>query len=153
MEGDKRIFCTATRLALLAGAGLVLSACAAVQELEPGANAVVDTTSPAAAEVARKAAEPRPWPTFADIPEVPADVRNSDAWRAAVQDQEAEGAATAQSAAESNWSLTATEAFAAQQRAKVAEVPVHAPTAAEIAESEAYARALRARATPPPPPR
>ena len=153
MEGDKRIFWTAGRLALLIGAGLTLAACAAVQEFEPGANASIDPASPAAAEVAKRAEEARPWPTFADIPPLPEDVRDSAAWKSAVQDQEAEGLYTARNAAEETWSLTATEAFAAEQRAKVAEVDVHAPTDAEIAESEAYARALRARATPPPPPR
>lgn len=153
MEGDKRIFWRAGRLALLAGAAMMLTACQAVAELEPGADAQIDPNSPAAEIVARAAAEPGEWPTFADIPEIPADVRNSEAWRAAVQDQEAEGLYTARNAADDTWSLSGSEAFAAEQRAKVAEVNVHAPTAAEIAESEAYARALRARATPPPSPR
>ncbi|MBP7648306.1 MAG: hypothetical protein KA744_00530 [Phenylobacterium sp.] len=153
MEGDKRIFWRAGRLALLAGAAVMLTACQAIAELEPGANAEIDPNSPAAAIVAKAARDPGPWPTFADIPEIPEDVRTSQAWRDAVQDQEAEGLYTARTAAPDTWSLTATEAFVADQKAKVAEVNVHAPTAAEIAESEAYARSLRARATPPPPPR
>ncbi|MES2035635.1 MAG: hypothetical protein V4466_15820 [Pseudomonadota bacterium] len=130
-----------------------LSACASVAAFEPGANAQIDPTSPAAAAVAEAARTPGPWPTFADIPEVPADLRDAAAWRAAVADQEAEGAATQRAGAEDTWSLTATEAFTARAQADIDSVKVHAPTDAEVAESEAYARALRARATPPPSPR
>lgn len=153
MEGDARIFWRTGRLALLAGAALTLTACAAVAELEPGANAPVNSASPAAAAVAKAATEPGQWPTFADIPEIPADVRAAQAWREAVEDQEAEGVYTQRTAAAETWSLTATEAFAAEQRALANELNVQAPTDAEIAESEAYARALRKRATPPSPPR
>lgn len=153
MEGDKRIFWRVGRSALLAGAAMSLCACAAIQDFEPGANAQVDAQSPAAAAVAREAAKPHPWPTFADIPELPADVRDSAAWREAVSDQEAEGLYTRRNAAEDTWSLTATEAFAAQATAEANALNVRAPTDAEQAESEAYARALRARATPPPLPR
>jgi hypothetical protein len=103
--------------------------------------------------VAEAAKTPGPWPTFADIPEVPGDVRDPAGWRAAVADQNALGAETLRGGAEDTWSLTATEAFRARAQAEVDSVKVHAPTAAEIAESEAYARALRKRATPPPSPR
>ncbi|HRD47158.1 MAG TPA: hypothetical protein PLF78_11805, partial [Caulobacter sp.] len=97
--------------------------------------------------------EPGAWPIFADIPEIPADVRAAAAWRQAVADQETEGLDTRRAVAAETWSLTATEAFAEQQRAEANALDLHAPTDAEIAESEAYARALRKRATPPPPPR
>ncbi len=153
MEGDTHIFCRAGRLALLAGAGLSLSACVAVAELEPGKGVAVDPASPAAAAVASAVAEPGAWPIFADIPEIPADVRAAAAWRQAVADQETEGLDTRRAVAAETWSLTATEAFAEQQRAEANALDLHAPTDAEIAESEAYARALRKRATPPPPPR
>jgi len=153
MEGDKRIFWRTARLALLAGAAMTLCACTAIQEFEPGANAPIDAQSPAAAAVAREAAKPHPWPTFADIPELPADVRDSAAWREAVADQEAEGLYTTRNAAEDTWSLTATEAFVARAEAEANALNVRAPTDAEQAESEAYAKALRARATPPPLPR
>ncbi len=153
MEGDTRIFWRAGRLALLTALGLGLTACAAVAELEPGAAAPIDPSSPAAAAVASAAAQPGEWPTFAGIPGIPADIRASAAWREAVADQEAEGLYTQRTAAGETWSLTATEEFAAGQRAQAAALDVRAPTDAEIAESEAYARALRKRATPPPPPR
>lgn len=153
MNGDTRIFWRTGRLALLAGVAMTLTACAAIAEFEPGAEAPIDPASPAAAAVAAAAKTPGPWPTFADIPEVPADVRDPAGWRAAVADQDAAGVQTQREAAEDTWSLTATEAFAARTQAEIDSVKVHAPTAAEIAESEAYARALRARATPPPSPR
>ncbi len=153
MEGDTRIFWRAGRLALLAGAALCLCACVAIDELEPGAGAAIDPTSSAGSAVAAAIADPGPWPTFAGIPELPADLRTAEAWREAVAEQEADGLFTARSAAPDTWSLNDTDAFAAGLRARVAEIDVHAPTDAEMAESEAFARALRARATPPPLPR
>ncbi|MDP2259692.1 MAG: hypothetical protein Q8J89_08260 [Caulobacter sp.] len=153
MEGDTRIFWRAGRLALLAGAALSLCACVAIDELEPGAGAAIDPASSAGSAVAAAIADPGPWPTFAGIPELPADLRTAEAWREAVAEQEADGLFTARSAAPDTWSLNDTDAFAAGLRARVAEIDVHAPTDAEMAESEAFARALRARATPPPLPR
>jgi hypothetical protein len=153
MEGDTHIFWRAGRLALLAGAAMTLCACVAVETLEPGAGAAVDPASSAGAAVVAADADPGPWPTFADIPELPADLRSAEAWRDAVAEQEADGLFTRRNAAEETWSLNDTEAFAARLRAEVAAVDVHAPTDAEMAESAAYARALRARATPPPLPR
>jgi len=153
MEGDTHIFWRAGRLALLAGAAMTLSACVSVDAFEPGAGVAIDPASSAAPAVAAAVADPGPWPTFAGIPEIPADLRSAEAWRDAVADQEADGLFTRRNAAEETWSLNDTEAFAAGLRATVAQIDVHAPTDAEMAESDAYARALRARATPPPLPR
>lgn len=153
MEGDVRIFWRMTRLALLAGAAVAVTGCVAMAELEPGATAEVDAQSPAARAVLEAAKTPGPWPTFAGIPEIPQDVRDSAGWQAAVDEQRATGGATLAATAPDTWSLTATESFARRAREEVASVAVHAPTAAEIAESEAYARALRKRATPPSSPR
>ncbi len=153
MNGDARTFWQTFRLTLLVGAAGGLTACADLPKLEPGAGAQIDPASPAAAQVAEAINHPGPWPTFAGIPEVPDDVRNSAAWRAAVEDQEAEGVYTSRNGAEDTWSLTATAAFEADARAQANPLGLYAPTDAEMAESEAYARALRKRATPPPPPR
>lgn len=153
MNGDARTFWRTTRLTLLAGAATGLTACADLPGLEPGASAKVDPKSPAATEVAKAMQEPGPWPTFAGIPAVPDDVRSSAAWREAVQDQEAQGVDTARMAAPDTWSLTATEAFEALARAEANPLGLTPPTAAEMAESEAFAQALRKRATPPPSPR
>jgi len=153
MNGDARTFWRSLRLALLAGVAGGLTACAELPKLEPGSSARIDPQSPAAGQVAEALKHPGPWPTFAGMPEVPDDVRNSAAWRAAIADQEAEGVFTSRNGAEDTWSLTATEAFEAEARAEANPLGLHAPTDAEMAESEAYARALRKRATPPPSPR
>jgi hypothetical protein len=153
MNGVARTFWRTTRLALLAGAATGLTACARLPVMEPGPTAGIDPRSRVAAEVARAARTPGPWPTFAGIPEIPDDVRGSAAWRAAVADQEAEGVFTSRDAAEDTWSLTATEVFEARAREEANPLGLQPPTDAEMAESEAYARALRKRATPPPSPR
>ena len=153
MNGDARTFWRTTRLALLASAAGGLTACASLPELEPGATAQIDPRSPAAAEVTEALKTPGPWPTFAGIPQIPTDVRTSAQWRAAIEDQEAEGLYTTRMAAADSWSLTATEAFEADARAEANPLGLQAPTDAEMAESEAFARALRKRATPPPSPR
>jgi hypothetical protein len=153
MNADARTFWRTVRLALLASAAGGLTACAGLPELEPGANTALDPKSAAAPAVAAVLGDPGPWPTFARIPESPVDVRNAAAWKAAIEDQEAEGLYTSRSAAEDTWSLTATEAFEARARADANPLGLQAPTDAEMAESEAYARALRKRATPPPSPR
>ena len=122
------------------------------QRLQSGAKpGLVDPT--AAAQVNEALKNPGPWPTFAGIPQIPEDVRNSAQWRAAIEDQQAEGVYTSRNGAADTWSLTATEAFEAQAREEANPLGLHAPTDAEMAESEAYARALRKRATPPPSPR
>lgn len=153
MNGDARTFWRTIRLTLLAGAATGLVACADLPRLEPDVSAKIDPKSPAADEVARAMQTPGPWPTFAGIPEIPDDVRGSAAWRRAIQDQEAEGLYTTRSAAPDTWSLTATEAFEARMREEANPLGLTPPTDAEMAESEAYARALRKRATPPPSPR
>ncbi len=153
MNGDARTFWRMTRLLLLASAAGGLTACATLAELEPGASARIDPRSAAAAQVEEALKHPGPRPTFAGIPDIPDDVRNSAAWRAAIEDQEAEGVYTRRNGAEDTWSLTATEAFEAQARAEANPLGLHAPTDAEMAESAAYAAALRKRATPPPSPR
>lgn len=153
MNGDARTFLRTMRLMLLAGAASGLTACADLPKFEPGANAKVDPHSPAAAQVNEALKNPGPWPTFAGIPQIPEDVRNSAQWRAAIEDQQAEGVYTSRNGAADTWSLTATEAFEAQAREEANPLGLHAPTDAEMAESEAYARALRKRATPPPSPR
>lgn len=153
MNGATRTFWQTFRLSLLAGAAGGLTACADLPKLEPGVDARIDPRSPAAAEVSAAIRNPGPWPAFADIPQIPEDVRDSAAWRAAIEGQEAEGLQTRRDSAENTWSLTATEAFEAEARQQANAEGLHAPTDAEMAESEAYARALRKRATPPPSPR
>jgi hypothetical protein len=153
MNGDARTFWRTLRLALLAGVASGLTACADLPKLEPGAGAAIDPRSPAAAQVGEAMTQPGVWPTFAGIPEGPDDLRSPAAWRAAIEDQEAEGLYTARNAAADTWSLAGTDAFEAQARAEANPLGLLPPTDAEIAESEAFVRAMRKRATPPPSPR
>ncbi|MDP1631584.1 MAG: hypothetical protein Q8L66_09215 [Caulobacter sp.] len=153
MNGDARTFWRTTKLTLLAAATGMLCGCVALPKIEPGASAGIDSRSTAAGRVADEIRTPGPWPTFAGIPQAPTDVRDAEAWRAAVAEQQADGLYVQRNAAQSTWSLSATEAFAAAARAEANPLGLQAPTAAEMAESEAYARALRKRATPPSSPR
>lgn len=152
MNAPLRLFAQPLRmgapLRLVAGAGLcaLLGACAG----NPFATAEVDPASPVAAEVARVARLQRDYPTFADIPPVPADQRPPAAWGQAANDLESAAAELERETAPGTWTLEGTEAFA--QRARRAAGADDAPPSATAA-AEAFARQARERATPPPPPR
>jgi len=141
------------RLLLAAAAGLVVSGCMSVPAIEPYGEAPIDQSSPAAAAIAAEAAQPGVWPTFADIPQTPDDVRSPAAWGAAVDATEDDRNQLLADTAPSTFSLSGTEAFAQAVRAQVGYDPADVPTAADAAEAEAWAAAMRARATPPPRPR
>lgn len=135
------------RAAVVLAAGMVLAGCAG--SLTPTA---VDTRSPVAARVAREAGRPAAYPTFADIPATPRDVRTVAQYDEAVTAQRGQGTALNRWFVENPAMNTNMEGFVAEARAAVA--PGGPPlTEAEIAESARYAAEQRARATPPPPPR
>ena len=136
-----------TSLLVCAG-GAMLGGCAISN---PFATAPVDPASPIAAEVAAKARAAGDYPTFAAIPPVPADVRPLPAFGRAADDLEAAGADLARETAPSTWTLTGTEAFAGRAR-DIAGPETTGPDSTTAA-TEAFAKAQRARATPPPPPR
>jgi hypothetical protein len=152
MNGQPRDLLS-VRLALLGGASLLLAACSSTIGRLPLDTPPVDPASPAAAQVEAVLKEPGGFPRFSDIPQIPSDLPASEAFKADVQDQEAEGLATAQAAAPETWHLDASDAFAARARSDAAAGGIRPPTQAEIAESEAFARAMRDRAKPPPRPR
>lgn len=138
---------------LISAAGLTaLAACVSVPN-EPYANAAVDQNSSAAAQVADGAAQNAPFPTFASIPQAPGDVRSVEGWNIAVSGTEAERAQLLAETAPSTFSLTNTEGFIAEQRSTIAYNPADVPPADQAAISTAWAKAMRARATPPPRPR
>lgn len=141
------------RLLLCAAAGLTLSACVSVPYVEPYAEAPVDPSSPAAAAIQAQAVQPGAWPTFEGIPEMPTDLRTDEGWRLAVNTIEGDREALLQATAPSAWSLHDTDAFAARMQALVDFDPSDVPSAGQAAETEAWAAAMRARATPPPRPR
>lgn len=115
-------------------------------------NTRIDPRSPAAAEIARIAALPGAWPTFRDIPAIPADIRTPAQWRQSVLALRADGADVVSNAGAESFSLGDTDRFAAGVRGQLDARAAAPPTAAEIAESAAFVKAARARATPPPRP-
>ncbi len=133
-------------LACVCGAGL-LGGCAVSN---PFVTAKVDPTSPIAAQVATAARARTTYPTFADIPPVPADVRPLPAFGRAADELEVAGAQLTRDTAPSTWTLTGTEAFAGRARDMAGP---EGEIASTTADTEAFAKAQRARATPPPPPR
>lgn len=151
MNGATRTFRV---VSLLAGAGLLLCACASLPTVdETLAVPPIDQKSPAAAAVADILNAPGDYPTFAGIPEVPTDLRPASDYKAEVEGQRQTAEALAAAVAPETWTLSETDAFAAQAMADAKVGTVTAPTDAEMAESEAYARALRAKASPPPRPK
>ncbi len=131
--------------ATLAAAVLTLVGCAS---LTPRA---VDQRSPVAGRIAAEGAAGGPFPTFADIPATPRDVRTVgqyDEVVTGVRGQAGELAAWR----EANPAINVdTEGFAAQARDRVAEAGEQV-SADQRARTEAYAAEARRRAAPPPPP-
>lgn len=117
----------------------------------PFATAAVDPASPIAAQVAAKARAGRTYPTFADIPSAPTDVRALPAFGRAANALEVAGADVIRETAPGTWTLTGTEAFAGRARDMAG--PEITGAESTTAATEAFAKAQRARATPPPPPR
>lgn len=141
---------TAPRLVACAAVGAMLTACAGGSPFATGA---VDPSSPVAAEVARLAKPTGPFPKFTDIPPVPTDERPVRAWGQAADQLEAAAARLERETADNTWTLTpgATEAFAAGAQRQAG--PALASDDSTTAASEAFARQIRERATPPPLPR
>ncbi|MBP7817728.1 MAG: hypothetical protein KA085_16530 [Phenylobacterium sp.] len=137
-----------TSLLVCVCGGAMVSGCAVSN---PFATAAVDPGSPVAAEVSAKARASNVYPTFASIPPVPSDVRALPAFGRAANELEAAGAELIAETAPGTWTLTGTEAFAGRAR-DIAGPGITGPESTTAA-TEAFAKAQRARATPPPPPR
>jgi len=135
----------AAQLLASACACVMLSACVG----NPFRDAKVDPRSPIAAEVARTVRHDAPYPTFASIPPVPKDVRPHKQYGQAADQIEQAKADVERATADNTWTLSNSETFADQARAAAG--PELAP--AEQADTDAFAKDLRKRATPPPPPK
>lgn len=154
MNGEPRNFWRQKQNLLLCAAGsLALAGCAQLGAVDPFSAPQVDAASPLAAEIARETATPGPYPTFADIPEVPTDVRSPQEWDVAVNALLDERQTLLAETAPSTFALHDTDDFAAGAVRAANVQPGDVPTDADIAESEAFARRLRERAIPPPRPR
>lgn len=138
---------SATRLPLawagLGGAGLLLSGCIG----NPFVDAKVDPNSPVAAEVARVAKTNTDYPSFADIPAVPTDLRPVGLYGREAQVVKLAGERLMRETAPETWTLKNTESFAAEAQRDAGPRYEEGP----VRDPEAFARELRERATPPPP--
>lgn len=132
-------------LAVCAGGAALLGGCAAT----PFAAAPVNPDSPIAAEVAAAAKRKADFPSFHDIPKPPTDQRPVAAWGQAAGDTEDAGRRLERETAPGTWSLEGTETFSGKAQAEIG----RDAGAVTGADTEAFARAARERATPPPSPR
>lgn len=143
MNASRPPFSLGLRSIALAGAGLMVSACTSV----PFTDTRIDPNSPVAADVARLTRQPAKTPRFSDIPPVPKDVRPPAEYGRNAQAITAAGQALVAATEPSTWTLQDSTTFADRGRRDVGpDIPPVQP-----GESEAFARALRERATPPPP--
>lgn len=135
-----------------------LLACAATAVLltgcmsNPFAEAKVDPNSAVAEDVARMARESHTYPSFADIPPPPAGQRPIASWGKAADQLEVAGAQLERNTAPNTWTLGGTDRFVARARAQ-AGPDIETGGASTTPSSEAFAKELRERATPPPSPR
>ena len=94
------------------------------------------------------AEQPSPYPSFADVPQVPADVRAPDVWKVDVVATRLSGARLARQAERGPWTLSDTAGFA--ERARAEATPPAPLTTSSQAETEALVKAMQARAIRPP---
>jgi hypothetical protein len=135
----------AAKLLACAGVCALLSGCVG----NPFEDAKVDPRSPIAKEVAKSVRSDAAYPTFAATPAVPKDVRPHKQYGVAAAQIDKDAAALEQATADNTWALPKnTEAYAAEARAAAGP---DLPAATSAADTEAFAQALRKRATPPPP--
>jgi hypothetical protein len=134
----------------LAGPAALCLALGGCLSSNPFTDAQVDPRSPIAKEVATTVKPDAPYPTFASIPARPKDVRPVRQFGVAAQQVDQAAAELTAQTADDKFTLNNTETFAAE--AQTAAGPAAAPTQAQQAgETEAFAAAMRKRATPPPP--
>ena len=108
---------------------------------------VVDVPSPIAAEVAKTVRPDAAYPTFVAFPAKPTGLRPTRQYGRDAAAVEASGAQLVKATAEDTWTLTDTEGFAAQGQLEAG--PALPP--ANPADTEAFAKDQKARATTPPP--
>ena len=143
------LFRGAALVGLLAG----LSACASsMSSISPFSPPPADPSSPvaAAANAAAKDSRKASKPTFAEIPAIPTDVRTPVQFKKAVGEEKLAADKLKRDTAPSTWTLSDTDGYASKARG-FAKVPAPAaPTDADRAATEAFAKAARDRATAPP---
>jgi len=131
-----------TVLAIAAGS-VLLSGCVG----NPFKDTKIDPTSAVAADVAKMTRQDGKFPTFASIPKKPTDIRPLPQYGQDANAVLAQGEALNQATAPGTWTLQGTDDFAEKAR-KDAGPQIEPP---KPGDAEAFAKALRERATPPPP--
>ena len=154
MKAPARLFVNArhsraaARLLACAGACLLTAACVGCGLSDTR----IDPQSPVAADAAKLARSNKDFPRFSEIPPVPTDVRPPRMFGMAAAETVRVRDDIIRKTEPNTWTLQGgetTNAFASQGR--TAAGPELAPT--DPAVTEAFARELRKRATPPPPPK
>jgi hypothetical protein len=132
------------RFCAMAAMGGLLTGCVG----DESRRARVDPDSPIAAEVARMTHSNKDYPSFSEIPAAPSDVRPVRAFGRAAEQVVQAGRELEKATAPDTWTLNGTDTFAAAAR-RAAGPELAQPDPADTA---AFARDLKKRATPPPPP-
>ena len=136
---------SAARVLACTAACAVLAGCIG----NPFDAAKVDPKSPIAKDVAAATRTERSYPSFTDIPPVPKDVRPKAQYGVQAAAVETTAAALDAATAPGTWTLQKSDTFA--NTARQAAGPDLPPV--DPAVTEAFAKDLRKRATPPPPPK
>ena len=131
------------------GVLIALGASATTGCASPFQSAPVDPSSPVAQATRAAADHPGRRPTFAEIPQIPTDVRGPARIKAAIDAQQAAAAKLMLETAPDTFRLHDTEAFAAVARAEAKAPDLDAPTDADRAATDAFAKAARGRASAP----
>jgi len=132
------------------GRPIWLAAALAASSLAATSTALAQPTALPADAIAA-AERPAPYPSFADVPSVPKDVRQPGDWKRDVVAARLSGAQLQRLVEREPFSLSDTEAFAERLRAE-AQPPAPVTTSSQ-AETEALVKAMKARAMKPPRPR
>jgi hypothetical protein len=141
--------CMANKSALAAALMLIGAGFAAPAAAQPTLSPPPVHPNPVTENAIAEAGKSAPYPTFAQIPPLPTDVRSMAAWKASVLKIKGDGAQLAAAASAEPWTLGDTDGWAAGERAKAAPPPA-VTTSSSQADTEAFAAAMRARAMPPP---
>lgn len=141
----------AAEFALIFCAAASLCGCGAPGRIFGLTSLPVESDSPIAQDVIAASRQKGAFPRFADIPKAPTDVRPISAWRSSVTEIQKDKADVMAESATLPPAASDTEAFAAAERGRATSSSLATPAPADSAhQTEAYAEALRERATLPP---
>jgi hypothetical protein len=128
-----------------------LGAAAALAAPAPSTTTAITTTTPISPALVAAAERPAPYPSLAQVPVIPKDVRSGPDWKRAVVATRLAGARVVRIAKAGPWDLSDTEGFAARARAEASPpAPITQPMSAT---DQALVEAMKRRAIPPPRPR